>query len=398
MTRRNPLKDQIAIVGVGRSDYSRNSGVTAGALVLEACKAAIRDAGVDKAEVDGLCGSEVTNEFVKPALGLGDLSWFTSVPITIGHQVTAAAHAVHSGAADTVLVYHSVYRRAVGSRSAAGDPFRERALLGWFNANTAGWHGTGHLKTEPYGLTHVPAYAAWAGRYLHDYGATREDLGLIAINARANARHNEHALLREPLTMDQYLEGRMIREPLCLYDMDIPLDAANAFVVTTAERARDLPGRTVLIHAATLGQSASIEEQMPDMERSSQAVVARELWQRSDVQLDAVDLYYPYDGFSIITLNWMERLGFCGTGEAGDFMRDNWDPQGGNIKIWGRVPMNSHGGSLSEGATSGAGHVHEAVLQLRGQAGPRQVRGADTALITPGGMFFNSAGIILRGE
>jgi acetyl-CoA acetyltransferase len=197
--------------------------------------------------------------------------------------------------------------------------------------------------------------------------------------------------------MEDYLAARMIREPLSMLDMDIPVDGGDAFVLTTAERARDLPNRPVLIHAACDGIVASPgEDQIPGLHRHGQHVVVDFLKARSDLWIDDVDLYYPYDGFTIITLSWFENSGWCGPGEAGDFIRDYWDKDADRILINGKVPVNTHGGALSEGGTQGSGHVREAVTQLRGAAGERQVPWAKSALVTPGGFFFNSQGMVLR--
>jgi acetyl-CoA acetyltransferase len=241
------------------------------------------------------------------------------------------------------------------------------------------------------------AYAAWASRYVHEYDARREDFGRVAINGRTNAALNPLAVMREPLTMDDYLAARMIREPLCLFDMDVPVDGADAFVVTAANRARDLPHRPVLVHAATAGLvGPNDEDQLPGLSRHGQHVVVERLKETTDIWIDDIDVYLPYDGFSIITLGWIENAGWCRPGEAGRFLEKHWDADANRVLINGRVPMNPHGGSLSEGATRGSGHLREAVVQLRGDAGDRQVAGARTALITPGGFFFNSQGFVLR--
>ena len=219
-------------------------------------------------------------------------------------------------------------------------------------------------------------YTAWASRYIHEFGVPREHFGYVAINDRSNAARNPAAALREPITMDDYLAARMIRWPLCLLDMDVPVDGADAFVITTAERARDLPLPPVLINAAALGTiDRNEEDQTPGLHRHGQHVVVEALRAKSDFWIDGVDVYFPYDGFSIITLSWIENAGFCEPGEAGEFIEANWDDDGSRILIGGRVPVNPHGGALSEGATQGSGHVREAVHQLQGLAGRRQVRG-----------------------
>jgi len=189
----------------------------------------------------------------------------------------------------------------------------------------------------------------------------------------------------------------MIRYPLCMLDMDVPVDGADAFVLTTTERAKKLTPNPVVVHAATAGMvGRNDEDQLPDLSRHGQHVVVEALKERSDIWLDDVDVFFPYDGFSIITLGWIENMGYCKPGGAGRFMQEHWDDKAGSVMIDGRVPMNPHGGSLSEGASRGTGHLREAVTQLRGDAGERQVHDAKTALIGCGGFFFNSQGAILK--
>src|SRR5262249_17090437 len=202
---------------------------------------------------------------------------------------------------------------------------------------------------------------------------------------------------RDPITMDGYLAARMIREPLNLFDMDYPIDGADALVITTADRAKDLPNRPVLIHAAVEGQTShAVEEDMPDLTHTGLQVAATNLWARSRLSLEDVDVFLPYDGFSIISLKWFESIGYCGEGEAGAFIEDNWNRDANRIEIGGRIPVNPHGGSLSEGASQGDGHIREAVRQLRGESGARQAKGARAALVAPGGFFYNAGALLLR--
>lgn len=395
---RNPARDQVAIVGLGRSPYSRDRGERSqGALVVEASVEAIRDAGLSAADIDGICGSTVAAQWVQAALGIQTIGWFANPPAVIGNQIVAAVAAVHSGMCDTALVYHHAYRMPWSSRSAARDPIRRRASAGVGDARS--WWGTGHVDAGPNSLVLAVAYAAWANWYLHTHGYTREVLGLVAINSRTNAALNDNAVYTEPLSMDDYLSGRMVRDPLSVYDMDVPIDGANAFVVTTTARARDLPHKPVLIHAATLGHTDyGSEEQLRDLDHAGQKVAAARLWGKSELALDDVDLFYPYEGFSNIALSWFENVGYCGAGEGGAFVREHWNESEQRIVIDGRIPVNTHGGSLSEGGTQGAGHLHEACLQLRGDAGRRQVSDSRVALVTPGGYYFNSQSILLRTD
>lgn len=398
MSARYPARDKVAIAGLGRSPYSRDrDGGTPGSLVIDACIEAARDAGVGAADIDGICGSAVSAQYVQAALGIPAVTWFANPPGVIGNQIVAATAAVASGMCDTALVYHHAYRLPWASRSARADIFRRRATLGFADGRAA-W-GSGHQDIGPDSLGGAVAYAAWANRYLHDHGYGREVLGYVALNSRTNAAANDGAVYREPLTMEGYLAGRMVRDPLCVYDMDIPVDGADAYIVTTTERARDLPHPPVVVHVATLGHTDyGSEEQLRDLDHAGQVVVCDKLWAASELTLRDIDVFYPYDGFSIITLNWFENVGYCGRGEGGAFAADNFVAPEGRFLIEGRVPVNTHGGSLSEGGTQGAGHVREAVLQLRGAAGTRQVADAKTALVTPGGFYFNSQGMILRAD
>lgn len=394
---RNPMKDQVAIVGVGVAPYSReNTQRSIGAMTLDACINAARDAGVSASDIDGISAQSVTAQYLQPALGIPELTWWFNSWLPFSNQLDAAIRAVATGGCEVCLVSHSQLVGPGLSRAAAADPFRVRQGLG--KPEISAFLGAGHVVMEPHSVFGVAGYAAWANKYLHDFGAKREYLGYVAINARSNAARNDNAVMRKPLTMDEYLAGRMIREPLCMYDMDIPTDGADAFIVTTAERARDMAQPAVLVHAAAAGQAAtSSEEHTPDFDHTSQVITARGLWERSDLGLNELDVYCLYDGFTIITLNWLENMGFCGRGEAGLFLEANWDKEEQRIRLDGHARLNPHGGNLAEGHTDGTGHTREAVLQLQGRAGPRQIPDATSALLTIGGLFSTKLGaFILR--
>jgi acetyl-CoA acetyltransferase len=200
--------------------------------------------------------------------------------------------------------------------------------------------------------------------------------------------------------MDDYLSARIVRWPLGLLDMDLPIDGADAVVVTTAERARQLAKKPVYVHAITSGRTERpTVTGLEGLERNAQHVVLEALWQKSDLALNDFDLYYLYDGFTIITLNWIENAGWCGKGEAGAYLRQHWDADRDVALLDGRVPFNTHGGNLSEGATQGSGHTREAIMQLRGEAGDRQVSGdPSSALLLIGGMYMNAIGAVLRTD
>ncbi len=384
---RNPIKDQVAIVGVGTTGFSRSNGVSSLSLALQAATAAIHDAGLTAADIDGIVATSEPGapgpQQIASALGTPSITHFTKPTPVVMFSLIDAMNAIFSGSCDTVLVVFPMMRLPWASRSAANDPFRKRIPSG--------------VQTVPETIAMATGYTAWASRYLHETGSSRDVFARISLNGRANAVSNPLAVLRTPLTLDDYYAARMIREPFCMLDMDIPVDGAEAFVLTTVERARTMPHPPVLIHAASVGMiDRNDEDQLPSLARHGQHVVVEALKAKSDIWLDDIDLFYPYDGFTVITVGWFENCGWCKFGEAERFLAEHTVDDAGRVVINGKVPVNTHGGSLSEGATRGTGHVREAVVQLRGAAGDRQVPGARTALVTPGGFFFNSQGLILR--
>lgn len=389
---RNPIKDQVAFVGVGSTGFFRDSNARSRLdLALEASVKAIRDSGLSRDEIDGVVGTAPQAHAVAECLGLPAVTHHSNQPMPFNFAITDAMNAIFSGSAEAVLVFHALYRAPAISRAAAADPFRRGLGFG-------GSPAPAKTRVDPERLG-AEGYAAWASRYLYEYGASREVFGRVAINERSNAVHNPLAAMRNPITMDDYLSARMVREPLCLLDMDVPVDGADAFVLTTAERARDLPNKPVLIHAATNGLTSHPSEESTDgLHHHGQHVVLKSLREKSDIWIPDIDLYYPYDGFTIITVQWIENTGWCKPGEAQAFIEDNWDSESNRILINGRIPVNTHGGNHSEGGTQASGQVREAVTQLRGQAGDRQVSGAKTAFLTPGGMFFNAQGLVLRTD
>jgi acetyl-CoA acetyltransferase len=383
----NPIKDRIAIVGVGSTGFSRTNQRSALALGLDAATHAIRDAGLGARDVDGVIavgepGAPSPQTFAA-ALGLDTVKHWTRPAPVILFAIADAMNAIFAGSADTILVVASMLRRPSAAHGAASDPLRRG--LGTSDAGV------------PERIALAPAYAAWASRYLHELGGSREAWGRIAINGRSNAARNPLAALRTPLTLADYESARMIREPLSLLDMDLPVDGADAFVLTSAERARFLPHPPVLLHAVATGMvGENTEDQLASLARHGQHVVVEQLRAKGDFWIDDVDVYCPYDGFTVIAASWIENTGWCRPGEADRFLREHWVEAESRVRIRGRVPINPHGGSLSEGGTRGTGHLREAVLQLRGAASERQVENARTALVTPGGFFFNSQGALLR--
>jgi acetyl-CoA acetyltransferase len=380
------MKDQVAIAAASTTGFSAaNTRATQTALAARAGIDAIRAAGLTAADIDGMCGSWPSAAVLQSTLGLPRVTWSGNPVIPMVDHIATATAAVYAGLCETVLVYHAAYRAMWNTGSALKDPFRRIATPGLSDP-----------PPRPESMASSVGYAGWAARYLHEFGLDHDAFAPVVLNARACAANNPAAARRDALTLDEYRAGRMVRWPLSIYDMDVAVDGADAFIVTTVERARDLALPPVLVHAAVLGQASPTEEdQTLSLRHHGQQVVIDELRRKGDFWLDDLDLYFPYDGFSPITLNWIENAGWCGFGEAPAFLRQH-ATVGGRVLINDRIPVNPHGGSLAEGATQGSGHVREAVHQLQGLAGPRQVDGAATALITAGGFFFNAQGLMLR--
>jgi acetyl-CoA acetyltransferase len=391
MSIRYPIKDQVAIVGVGSTGFARrHADRSLLSFVAEAATKAIADAGLTKDQIGGVCGVApyipgwfgVNPQTLTATLGLPEVHYQSCELPPVGHALGNAMHAVFAGACDAALVYNGIYRSAALSQSAAADPVRRQI---------------GSSEDPGVGLLSRVDFAAYGQRYFERFGATRRHLGLIAVNGRTGALRNDLAVMDQPLSMEQYLAGRMIRDPMCIYDCDVPVDGADAFVLTTAERARDLSVTPVLIHAGTVANAAAAVTPGPrELTNSGQHVAAASLRRRSDLWIDDMDVYFPYDGFGVITLAAMEAMGFGAPGEVPGLLEDWWSEDEQRLLIGGRVPVNPHGGALSEGGTQGSGHVREAVLQLRGEAGPRQVAGAQVAILNPGGMFHNPQGFVFR--
>jgi acetyl-CoA acetyltransferase len=246
----------------------------------------------------------------------------------------------------------------------------------------------------PFGATSAAhTLALNAQRHFHRYGTTRETLGWIALNQRANAALNPTAIYRDPMTMDDYLDARTITTPFGLYDCDVPCDGAVAVIVSAVDAARDMPKKPVLFEAVGTQIIERTDWDQTTMTHEPQVLgQAAHLWTRTSLRPNDVDVAELYDGFSFNCLSWLEALGFCGIGEAKDFLDG-----GQNIARDGIIPLNTHGGQLSHGRTHGMGLIHEAVTQLRGEAGERQVSDAHVAVVSSGGLTPSGA-ILLRTD
>jgi acetyl-CoA acetyltransferase len=367
------LERHAAICGVGLALAGRRSERSPLNLTLDAIFEALADAGLRPDDIDGLSSwpgvsstpgmAPVTLREVKESLGLR-LNWFAASPEAPGQlsAVMNAAMAVASGQARHVLCFRTLsqYSEQVKSRAggaAARKPARVEGLMSWI---------------RPFnGLSAAHPLALVAMRHMHEYGTTRAQLGAIAVNARDNAMRNPRALYRDPLTLDDYLAARMVTEPLCLYDCDAPIDGATVIIVSRLEAARDLrkpPLRFEAMSGAFYGRNSW--DQFEDLTRMAANDAGLHLWQRTTLKPADVEVANLYDGFSILTLIWLEALGFCGQGESGAFVEG-----GGRIARDGELPLNTGGGQLSAGRLHGFGLLWETCIQLWGEGGERQVPG-----------------------
>jgi len=376
-----PQSREAVVVGIGRTDFSRNSGRTTLGMAQAAARAALDDAGLATRDVDGLATFQVGDSSNAPdvghALGLDEGIRY-SLNIAGGGDeasfvVAEAMRAVANGVCDVCIVYRSLNSRS-GKRFGRMDG--------------ASYIGGSQQFPAPHGYVVPPQWFAMAARrHMHEYGTTREDLGAAAINNRRHAEKNPHAIMRSPLTIEQYLAARPICEPFHLYDCALEADGAVALVITTMERARDLKQKPIRIlgHEAYRNGSNLIADSSTDFTRMYSAKVGPRLWDSTGLKPRDMDFACLYDCFTYTLLCTTEDYGFCEKGEGGDFYRSGRGTYGGDVVI------NPHGGLLSEAYIHGLNHHYEAALQLRGDAGERQVKDAKLALVSAGGLVSGSA-------
>ncbi|HVX21515.1 MAG TPA: lipid-transfer protein [Acidimicrobiales bacterium] len=371
---------RVAIAGIGATEFSKASGRSELRLACEAVAAAVRDAGLAPSDVQGMVTySSDTNPDVDiaRALGIGELTFFSRVHYGGGAAcgtVQQAALAVASGVADVVVCYRAFNERS-GNRFGGGVQGRPPVP----NAENAQF-----AFYSPVGLLTPAQWVALAAqRYLHVTGTTSEDLGRVAVADRRHAATNPKAWFYEqPITLADHQASRWIVEPLHLLDCCQETDGAQALVVTSLDRARDLPNAPAVIRAAAQG-SGDGQDMMTSYYRDDllglpeMAVVARQLWATSGLGPDDMQAAILYDHFTPYVLYQLEELGFCGKGEAKDFIRD------GAIELGGRLPINTHGGQLGEAYLHGMNGIAEGVRLVRGTS-VNQVDGLDHVLVTAG--------------
>jgi acetyl-CoA acetyltransferase len=395
----HPLRDQTAIVGVGATPYykrGRSLPQTPMEMAGKAVLAALEEAGLSANDLDGfaLYSMGFDTSLFAQWLGVPEVR-FTAMLTGGGGgaagSVGLAATAVATGMAECVVAVITLQQAA----SRFGASFAPR---GRPNAVYSAPATPETAFVQPSGLM-APGqlFSLVARRHMHEYGTTREHFAEVAISTRANAVRRETALMREPLTLDEYFSARMIADPLCLYDFCLECDGAVAVVVTATERAGDLRQRPVLVSGTAHGGAGRWGQAitwlgMPDeyFASSGHRSLAPRLYEMAGVGPEDVDVALLYDHFSPLVILQLEDYGICPVGEGGRFVAD------GNIR-WpdGSVPVNTHGGNLSEAYILGLTHVREAVEQLRGTA-VNQVDGAEVALVTGGPASIPVSSLILR--
>lgn len=375
----------VAITGIGQSEVARPSDLSGMQLTVDACLEAISDAGLQREDIDGIACwpgdnnngnsfSPVGPSALQNALGL-KVNWFGG-----GYEgpgplagIINGAMAIATGLCRHVLVFRTITESSA-RRVNKGASALSNKTQGRDNSFAWQWYTPFNV------LSASNLVAMYAQRHFHDYGTKPEQMAQIALNARRNAQLNPKAIYRTPMTMDDYMSSRVISSPLRLYDCDVHCDASTAIILSRKDIARDLPNSPIYIEAigSALHQPWSWDQ--GSLTEGAAFDVGKMMWSRTDLKPSDVGSAQLYDGFSILTMIWLEALNLCPKGESGSFIEG-----GHRIALDGALPINTNGGQLSGGRTHGLGYVHEACLQLWGKAGERQTAEHDVAVTAAGG-------------
>lgn len=370
----------VAIVGIGRTEYSRKSGRTTRAMAVEAARQAINEAGLTPQDVDGMTtfqgGDSCHPSEVAWGIGVDQLAWSNSMlggGNLVADQIATAAAVIEAGLANAVIVYRSLNGRS-GHRFGRMDGPVQVPDQMQYDASS-GW------------LVPPQWFAMWAQRHQAVYGSTCEDLGQIAIQQRAHAVPNEHAVMRTPMTMDDYLAGRWINEPFRVYDCTAEVDGAVAILLAREDIAVSCAKPPVWLVGSSNSQSGTPWANWDDPTEMYSRTAGPKLWDKTGLRPADMDFACMYDCFTYTVMATMEDFGFCEKGQVGSYFAEGRATYGGDVVV------NPHGGLLSEGYIHGLNHHYEAALQLRGEARDRQVTDAGLALVTAGGGPYGGANI-----
>lgn len=402
-------KNKVAIVGVGHSQIGRRLERPIGALAVDASLQAIKDAGLTIGDIDGLATypagpgpgvgpvpgiSAAPLEWMVQALGVEELNWWGNGGGNISTAIGYAIQALATGCCNHVLVWRAMYQpRSGGLGSGSGGQARDATPRPAARVSAA------QAYSAPYGLGDAPTHFAPAYmRYMKLYGARREHMAAYTLNARKGANLNPEAIFYEQeLTFDDYMNARMVADPLCLFDCDMPVDGAAAIVLTTAERARDLKQPPAYVTAFGSG-GYSWHRQPPEVWQYDVAAnIGRTLWASTDMKPSDMDGAMFYEGFSPDIYWWLEGLQFCPVGTAWEWIQD------GRIALDGELPVNTFGGSVSAGRLHGITHWVEAVRQVQNRADnkpgdkARQIPNCENVLVATG-MLGHGCGAILSND
>ncbi|MEO1818392.1 MULTISPECIES: thiolase family protein [Pseudomonas] len=376
---------EVAITGIGQSEVGRPSQLSGMRLTVDACLQAIADAGLERGDIDGIACwpgdnnngdsfSPVGPIALKNALGL-EVNWFGG-----GYEgpgplagVINGAMAITSGLCKHVLVFRTITEsssRLINKQASA----LTNKTAGRDSSFAWQWYTPFNV------LSAVNLMAIYAQRHFHEYGTKPEQLAQIALTCRKHAQLNPKAVYRSPMSMDDYMQSRMISSPLRMFDCDVHCDASTAIILSHKDAARDTKNPPIRIEAigAALNQPWSWDQ--ISLTEGAAFDVSKMMWSRTDLKPKDVKSAQLYDGFSILTMIWLEALGLCPRGESGNFIEG-----GQRISLTGQLPLNTNGGQLSGGRTHGLGYLHEACLQLWGKAGERQIADHQVAVTAAGG-------------
>lgn len=390
MTAEFSLRNKVAIVGVGESDIGRVPHMTGLGLNAQAARRALDDAGLKVSDIDGVL---TAYSFTEPYFMLGSV-----LCEYLGIKPRLNASMIVGGASPAVMLRHAAHAIALGQAEAvlicAGE---NRATGQSRDQAVAALAAVGHPYFEqPYGTSIPGFYAMIAQRHMHEYGTTREQLAHVAVNTRKHALLHPNAHMKKPSTLQDVLSAKPIADPLGMLDCCLISDAGGAFIVTSAQRAADLKARPVYLQG--IGEFHTHEHLMcaPSLTAFGATHSGRAAYDMAGLGPQDIDVAQLYDCFTIVPIIELEELGFCKPGEGGAFF------EAGHASLGGTLPVNTHGGMLSHahaGAAGGLFGIVEAVRQLRGGLGERQVEGAEVALVhNEGGILSSHCTLILANE